>query len=648
MKKLLLSILAMVSMTVFAIEPLWHVKSLETVPALKKHAPLKAETETGDYIHGQVSGTLSDCIGVQSALTYYAWVRIPAEMSTKFAGCKISSIDAALGTASKAKANFRILVTNNVFTAGDPSTLLVDQAMTPVIGSTNYGAKWSSYDFTEENTVTLEAGKEYFVGYAIYAASNQYPIGANYDQTPGINDILTASNSTQYGQIEMGDYGLAIGVHITGDLPQFCDLAFLGYQMPKYVRAGEPIKMGLAIRNDGTKKVDTYDLVYSLDNGAEVVLPQTGAIASKETAEVWFDIPTTEDMDGDVVVGIEARNLNGGADVDDDPTNNAFEATTNVHHMPYRSAVLLENFTGQTCPNCPAGHEKIHAAVELVGEENVSWICHHAGYYDDSFTLSESKTITKLFNNGGSTYAPALAIDRTVNDLCDSESTCVLFPQNSEAIADVIKEYLASPALIALDAHGYYDKDNNKMVITVNSEKLGETRSGANLRLNVFVTEDGIVASQQGGGSAYVHNGVLRAVPTTAWGKAFNWDSENKDTQTYEVSFAGKDWKKWNLNVTVFASYYNSRNYAACEVLNTIKVDMDEVFSGVDEVKTDKEGRRVVYTNNEEIIIPGAYSKATVYGLDGRLIGNVDGRISVPAGLYVVNIDGEAVKVLVK
>lgn len=68
-------------------------------------------------------------------------------------------------------------------------------------------------------------------------------------------------------------------------------------------------------------------------------------------------------------------------------------------------------------------------------------------------------------------------------------------------------------------------------------------------------------------------------------------------------------------------------------------------ISGVDEIKSDatEHSKNLVYGGEGIIVIEGEYENVNVYTVDGRTVGS----LTVPAGLYIVNVDGATTKVLV-
>ena len=67
-------------------------------------------------------------------------------------------------------------------------------------------------------------------------------------------------------------------------------------------------------------------------------------------------------------------------------------------------------------------------------------------------------------------------------------------------------------------------------------------------------------------------------------------------------------------------------------------------IAGIEDVIADATTNNNVYGANGEIIIEGEYENVSVYSITGQQYST----LSVPAGVYVVTVDGNTSKVLVK
>lgn len=70
----------------------------------------------------------------------------------------------------------------------------------------------------------------------------------------------------------------------------------------------------------------------------------------------------------------------------------------------------------------------------------------------------------------------------------------------------------------------------------------------------------------------------------------------------------------------------------------------NSVDTGVDEIIADNQEMTKVYGGQGEIVIDGEYNDVRIYSISGQYFNT----LSVPAGLYIVNVDGNTTKVIVK
>jgi hypothetical protein len=100
---------------------------------------------------------------------------------------------------------------------------------------------------------------------------------------------------------------------------------------------------------------------------------------------------------------------------------------------PQQKRVLLEEYTGVRCVNCPAGHEEIHRLDSLYGKQVVA-LSIHAGdfavpydYSDEDFAIDAGESVHQLV--GPASAYPAADIDR------------FLYSGESEVIVDELSKW---------------------------------------------------------------------------------------------------------------------------------------------------------------------------------------------------------------
>ena len=214
---------------------------------------------------------------------------------------------------------------------------------------------------------------------------------------------------------------------------------------------------------------------------------------------------------------------------------------------PVESRVLIEDHTGQKCPNCPDAARLIHTFQLSYGERIVPVAIH-----------SQMQGIMEpegLGNELGNTYykywkmeyKPAGLVNRL-----DGGDGRVL----DKTIWDFAVTYALSmetPLDIRVKAR-QQDDDPTKADVDVKviCTREGQSASG---RLQVWITEDGIIAEQDDMGkhiADYEHNHVLRAAVNGDWGEPVSV-SGLADAREFSYTATLKpEWQARNLSIVAF------------------------------------------------------------------------------------------------
>lgn len=220
----------------------------------------------------------------------------------------------------------------------------------------------------------------------------------------------------------------------------------------------------------------------------------------------------------------------------------------------FERVMLLEQFTSERCVNCPTGVAQIEA---FIGKHpNVIWLCHHAGYGDDRWTISESKTIARQLGVSG---APSFALDRellTARDAYGVSSGYNLHPFYLEYLSELpSKMTTASIGITTTYAAG-----------AVEIHIAGKLKEEApqNMRLTVVVKESGLHGAQadnntlMGSWTDYVHADVVRCFVSGVEG-----DSIVVNDLTYSADYQYEldtEWVAENCMVVAFLTDENGYN----------------------------------------------------------------------------------------
>ncbi len=204
--------------------------------------------------------------------------------------------------------------------------------------------------------------------------------------------------------------------------------------------------------------------------------------------------------------------------------------------------VLIEDYTGQACVNCPAATELIYSLQEAYGEENVIAV----GLYSGPFGQTTSGRYYPLTTDVGNYYFDKFGVDGQPSAMINRHS-----PNNVTATwATEVYNRLQEEATVAIDIATTYDEDDSAVTITVSATATELTTA----QLQVWLTEDGIVNRQYLDDGSYdedyVHNHVFRATVNDRDGDAVTLGEETT-TYTYTADI-DTDWVAEKMHVVAF------------------------------------------------------------------------------------------------
>lgn len=190
-----------------------------------------------------------------------------------------------------------------------------------------------------------------------------------------------------------------------------------------------------------------------------------------------------------------------------------------THHV---KTVLIEEYTGHTCVNCPSAAVTAHDILNTYGEKAVL-MCIHAGYFAETEAGNYSLDLnsvpgTDLHDYIGIDANPAATFNRKFvggNRIFTAytgwEST---FIQVQDTIPVLDMQMITN-----------YDAASRKVCIHVQTEYL--TELSGTLKIAFYITEDSLVGYQKNNNTAvgtipdisnYVFMHVLRGAVSGAWG----------------------------------------------------------------------------------------------------------------------------------
>lgn len=214
-------------------------------------------------------------------------------------------------------------------------------------------------------------------------------------------------------------------------------------------------------------------------------------------------------------------------------------------------AILIEDFTGQRCINCPTGTEIINGIVETYGEDNVIAVGIHSGPLGFA---GNSKTVGLMTDTGNEYYTrwdkenkmgqPWVIFNRKTSP--DSHYN------NWAAMVGTI---ISEKANLSVKIDNAYDAATRTLTTTVGADGVNGTVNG---KLQVWIVEDGVKALQMmpdgKPNKEYVHNHVFRAAVNGTWGEDVTVKEGETTTKQYKYVLP----ETWNAdNIAVVAFVYN-------------------------------------------------------------------------------------------
>jgi len=211
-----------------------------------------------------------------------------------------------------------------------------------------------------------------------------------------------------------------------------------------------------------------------------------------------------------------------------------------------KRVVLLEDFTGQRCVNCPKATDIIEQLQEVCGDAFVA-----VGIHGGPTAFAGNANIVGLKTDIGDEYYTHWNLEYQPVGLVNRHA-----PLNYTEWIEAVKEELVKPAPLRLKGTAVLE-DNT---ITINIDAQG-TNGTVNGKLQVWLLEDGIKALQlmpdnKPADQAYIHNHVLRTAVNGTWGEDFSIKEGETERRTMALDIEPK-WNREQLSIVAFV--YNDQ-----------------------------------------------------------------------------------------
>ena len=205
-------------------------------------------------------------------------------------------------------------------------------------------------------------------------------------------------------------------------------------------------------------------------------------------------------------------------------------------------AVLVEDFTGQRCINCPNAAEEIERLQQQYGEENVVAVSIHSG----PLAVYPSGQVTGLRTALGDTYYDYWKVEAEPSGLINRKGGVVFQNQWQALVFQELQQPTQQSITIACEK-----VTPAKANITIDVS----TSTDVKAKLQVWLTEDSIVAPQMmpdGTMNAdYIHHHVLRVSANGDWGDDIALNKGKSQTYPYTMTLS-PEWDADHLYIVAF------------------------------------------------------------------------------------------------
>ena len=228
--------------------------------------------------------------------------------------------------------------------------------------------------------------------------------------------------------------------------------------------------------------------------------------------------------------------------------NDRYESTEKPvlppHSVP--KTLLIQEFTGNMCTNCPQGAKAIHDIQEEFPGQVIAIGIHPEGggpntmpIGDQDFRCEEAQVIYEFFKPSGFPCA-----------VFNGETTSTRF----NMWYSIAAEMLAQEANMTIDAQSVYDSTTRNLQIDYTITATSDISTDLNVL--VLLMENNILGYQLDGGKLldnYIHNHVLRASLNGGWGTSLPSSIKNGQVIEGSASMILDDkWVAENCQVVIY------------------------------------------------------------------------------------------------
>lgn len=564
--------------------------------------------------------------------------------ATLYAGAEITAINLFTGVNNKSGYNDVKEITVFIMD-GTGQTVYYSQVAT--LGDTRF-------TFTSiplDTPYKIEAGKSLVVGYklkvpskdSLYIVIDGFIRGESEGCYIGIDDN---KGSVQWSMLSEYVGNLNIGMTVAGDNLPKNGASLLVSSLQPVCFPGKPFESQIILLNEAVNQIESVEVTSKVGD-AEAFTQEIKLDEPLKYGE--YDIVTVKNLISEkeglsIPVNLEITKVNGENNISRD-ISGTMQGTCFAEENGFKRTFLVEEGTGTWCGWCPAGIVMMEKLKEKYPEEVVRVALH----YNDLMEVESCTPVLQLYSGFPSAY-----LNRT-------ESLAPTAANVLEEIDEYISYYGSFPSVAEVSDIKVVKNERNEVQVEADVRFALSTPTNKAFGISYYITEDQMGPYRQQNYYAGGENGQMGDWANHKSSVNIKFDDvaryfaggikgsntflpanvEVGETYTSKMTMPISAVNGESFYVTALLVDRNSGSVINCKQIPVTRE------SGVE--YTEADGFRVI-SGAGQLSVAGEFAAAQIYDLGGRMIAalNSETTVTLPAGMYIVVVDGKAFKTLVK
>lgn len=578
-----------------------------------------SEISEGKLIYQLCSDEIYSPAGVRDDnVEVRAYIRVPAK---QWKGCKITNVEFGIGFA--VGRDSYVFISNNL--EAEPLIKQDFQCDTipPAPDDDIDGIGWKNVPLSEP--YTIDSDDDLYIGW--YTVQDYWDQPFTIDESepvPGGNLAAHRRSGEENWTYQEMPANISVKVTIEGESFLQNHMRMVSCSVDKmYYKLGTSLTMYGMVVNEGTQPVESFDIVYKLNEDESITKQITDTII-QPFKPYSFQYITQINKEGKGSLVLSVANPNGKPDEFEETTSATYDSFGCLAKGVQRN-VLIDEAVGVDDPGAAGAAEIIQEAIDHCDrKENVIWIQNHV-LANDMYTISGFKNYGMLYDDA--IFTPSVNIDHKAQIpgtfMLDQEGEKV--PATTEMF--VIDNDFSKHLTACLDDPEVYfslgvecqlvDEDVLKVTMKATPALEGLFPDILRPKIALLLIEDSIVGKQTGVEGDYIHRHIPRTFLTEgSVDPGFEFMGElvpfPKEGFTLERKFVIPDssWKVDNLSLVFYVmdAAITVKNAATCPVKpKTVSINNSNVESDF-----------TVICRDGNLHIEGDFDKAWIFKADGQ------------------------------